>query len=192
MRRRTSGCSTNNHRLLNRGPGVIPCPKLYLNVIILLKILSLCVPGWERACWWGRRAEVSVVTAGRECVACWGVKLGCVPAWPQALSLVFALRQIDWVSSTPSRESCAKAPKMCWSWVREQYSCTGISLWLWWPALLLNWVIQMWQHAAVALLLLGSSWCVRTVPYHAGGCPGTVQCLQNASKSCTDNLPGLF
>lgn len=43
MRLRTSGCSANNRRLLNRGPGVIPCPKLYLNVIFLLKILSLSV-----------------------------------------------------------------------------------------------------------------------------------------------------
>jgi len=34
---------------------------------------------------------------------------------------------------------CAETPKLCWSWVQEQYSCTGISVWLWWQALLLSW-----------------------------------------------------
>lgn len=140
MRLHTSGCSANNRRLLSRGPGVIPCPKLYLNVYLLLEILSLSAhQDRRRPCWWGRRAEVSVVTAGDEWVACQGVKLGCVPAYPQAPSLVFGLGQIVRVSSTPSREARAEVPKLWWSQVQEQYSCTGISLWLWWQALLLSW-----------------------------------------------------
>lgn len=41
MRLRTSGCSANNYSLLNWGPGVVPCPELYLSAFLLLKILSL-------------------------------------------------------------------------------------------------------------------------------------------------------
>lgn len=143
--------------------------------------LSLCTPGWlGRECRWGGSAEVSGVTAG----CCEVLNPGRVPALPQAPSPVLGRGQIDRVSSTPSRETCAEAPEMCWSWVQQQSSGTGMLLWLWWQALFMSWTEEFRCGSTLPCLhfFCDGTGVLIWGRYHCGGYRGAnlvpAECLQ--------------